>query len=89
MTICTLKFNTFHWEQSKHLHSEQKSGFFSPVINSIIQEHVLDSIYQMTLPGVVVQSVTCQATDGSLTADPGIASSIPGGPILSWLLIMK
>ena len=28
-------------------------------------------------PGRVVQSVTCLATDASLTADPGVASSIP------------
>ena len=29
------------------------------------------------LPGRVVQSVTCLATDESLTADPGVASLIP------------
>ena len=29
------------------------------------------------LPGRVAQSVTCLATDASLTADPGVASSIP------------
>ena len=29
------------------------------------------------LPGRVVQSVMCLATDASLTADPGVASSIP------------
>ena len=28
-------------------------------------------------PGRVAQSVTCLATDGCLTADPGVASSIP------------
>ena len=28
-------------------------------------------------PGRVVQSVTCLATDACLTADPGVASSIP------------
>ena len=28
-------------------------------------------------PGHVAQSVTCLATDASLTADPGVASSIP------------
>ena len=32
---------------------------------------------KMPVPGCVVQSVTCLATDGSLTADPGVASSIP------------
>ena len=29
------------------------------------------------LPGRVAQSVTCLAADASLTADPGVASSIP------------
>ena len=29
------------------------------------------------LPGRVAQSVTCLATDASLTADPGVVSSIP------------
>ena len=29
------------------------------------------------LPGCVAQSVTCLATDACLTADPGVASSIP------------
>ena len=28
-------------------------------------------------PGRVAQSVTCQVTDACLTADPGVASSIP------------
>ena len=28
-------------------------------------------------PGRVAQSVTCLATDASLTADPGVTSSIP------------
>ena len=31
---------------------------------------------QFFLPGCVAQSVTCLATDASLTADPGVASSI-------------
>ena len=29
------------------------------------------------IPGRVAQSVTCLATDACLTADPGVASSIP------------
>ena len=33
--------------------------------------------FQTVLPGRVAQSVTCLATDASLTADPGVASSIP------------
>ena len=28
------------------------------------------------IPGLVAQSITCLATDASLTADPGVASSI-------------
>ena len=31
----------------------------------------------MLKPGRVVQLVTCLATDANLTADPGVASSIP------------
>ena len=31
----------------------------------------------MNLPGRIAQSVTCLATDACLTADPGVASSIP------------
>ena len=31
----------------------------------------------MSLPGRVAQSITCLATDTSLTADPGVASLIP------------
>ena len=30
-----------------------------------------------SMPGRVAQSVTCLATDACLTADPGVASSIP------------
>ena len=30
----------------------------------------------LKIPGRVAQSVTCLATDASLTADPGVASSI-------------
>ena len=32
------------------------------------------------LPGRIAQSVTCLATDACLTADPGVASSIPVRP---------
>ena len=33
--------------------------------------------YTTVTPGRVAQSVTCLATDARLTADPGVASSIP------------
>ena len=36
----------------------------------------------VVLPGRVVQSVTCLATDDSLTADSGVASLIRPGTIL-------
>ena len=32
---------------------------------------------QSKVPGRVAQSVTCLATDACLTADPGVAASIP------------
>ena len=35
------------------------------------------SLTQRCSPGRVAQSVTCLATDACLTADPGVASSIP------------
>ena len=31
----------------------------------------------LMIPGRIAQSVTCLATDACLTADPGVASSIP------------
>ena len=37
----------------------------------------LNAFYWYQIPGRVAQSVTCLATDASLTADPGVASSIP------------
>ena len=38
----------------------------------------MEKIYKETfLQGRVAQSVTCLATDACLTADPGVASSIP------------
>ena len=38
----------------------------------------LNTIYMgLTVPGRIAQSVTCLATDASLTADPGVASLIP------------
>ena len=33
--------------------------------------------YEFNIPGRVAQSVTCLVTDVKLTADPGVASSIP------------
>ena len=36
-----------------------------------------DIKHQAEVPGRVAQSVTCLVTDAKLTADPGVASSIP------------
>ena len=53
---------------------------------SIFCEKVLNKMYSLKLnnvsqisskPGGVAQSVTCLVPDASLTADPGVASSIP------------
>ena len=38
---------------------------------------LLNLVVHTLLPGRVAQSVTCLATDASLTADQGVASSIP------------
>ena len=46
--------------------------FFNPLLHRLFLDH--DNIF---LPGRVAQSVTCLATDACLTADPGVASSIP------------
>ena len=42
---------------------------------------MISNDYRFCRPDRVAQSVTCLATDGSLTADPGVASLIPAGPI--------
>ena len=44
--------------------------------NHWLQLHLKFSLYT-AWPGRVAQSVTCLATDACLTADPGVASSIP------------
>ena len=38
---------------------------------------LVSRLHYRTAPGRVAQSVTCLATDACLTADPGVASSIP------------
>ena len=38
---------------------------------------IIVKISSLTIPGRVAQSVTCLATDACLTADKGVASSIP------------
>ena len=57
---------------------------FQPAVNSCSNFGVHGDAFQSfdrytnnNLPGRVAQSVTCLATDACLTADPGVASSIP------------
>ena len=44
---------------------------------ALTQENIHYTLNSGHLPGRVAQSVTCLATDACLTADPGVASSIP------------
>ena len=37
----------------------------------------LSYFLSLSLPGSIAQSVTCLSTDACVTADPGVASSIP------------
>ena len=46
-------------------------------VHIIYSYNILNSMSQTFEPGRVAQSVTCLATDACLTADPGVASSIP------------
>ena len=46
-------------------------------LNSQHLDNLLQQLPSPYLPGRVAQSVTCLATDACLTADPGVASSIP------------
>ena len=49
----------------------------SPAVLSGIPSFILEGTIIPSIPGRVLQSVTCLATDACLTADPGVASSIP------------
>ena len=51
-------------------HSQSLCKFVSGIVPQRL-------IFLFFLPGRVAQSVTCLASDASLTADPGVASSIP------------
>ena len=46
-------------------------------INHFLVSSSQDDFYAPNLTSRVAQSVTCLATDACLTADPGVASSIP------------
>ena len=51
----------------EHLLFWSKCSIFNNIFKSI----------QRLMPGRVAQSVTCLATDACMTADPGVARSIP------------
>ena len=62
-----------------HLISLQNC-FITGTWNRIQKSKIQHEICLLTIllkPGRVAQSVTCLATDASLTADPGVASLIP------------
>ena len=61
----------------RHLQAKSKNTllFFDELLR-IDQEFILSNTFTIIL-GRVAQSVTCLATDACLTADPGVASSIP------------
>ena len=50
---------------------------FGPVYSALHVRVCKQKIIIRILPGRIAQSVTCLATDASLTADPGVASLIP------------
>ena len=52
-----------------------KTGSSQCHYDSCIRKHFAG--FDACVPGRVAQSVTCLATDACLTADPGVASSIP------------
>ena len=54
----------------EHLLQKSKCSFFHNILKYMIFQ-------RRQKPGSVAQSVTCLATDASLTADPAVASLIP------------
>ena len=55
----------------------QHSNFDQLIVEPTHFTESSSPIIDLILPGRVAQSVTCLATDAYLTADPGVASSIP------------
>ena len=53
------------------------SGHLRQVLLYVITTSLIINLSWAPLPGRVAQSVRCLATDASLTADPGVAISIP------------
>ena len=59
---------------SLHTVYKEKNGIS---ISILIRITSVNNKVSGTVPDRVAQSVTCLATDSSLTADPGVESSIP------------
>ena len=53
------------------------TGIIKVMSNYIPNAHTCSLTRIIKVPGRIAQSVTCLAKDASLTADPGVASSIP------------
>ena len=53
------------------------SSSFLHTIRTTIKAWMSLNFVKIPSPGRIAQSVTCLATDACLTADPGVASSIP------------
>ena len=60
-----------------HFHHEEKPHSNQTIHTVAILSEFNFKIFEPRNPGRVAQSVTCLATDACLTADPGVASSIP------------
>ena len=72
---------------------DPRDRFFYPTLTLMIDSYILahririleilpwdrKSHLTYAIPGRIAQSVTCLATDAKLTANPGVASSIPSG----------
>ena len=54
-------------------------GILKSIFRLFLKVFILFTYFfiHVPIPGRVAQSVTCLATDACLTADPGVASSIP------------
>ena len=78
-----------HWANQASIKFRGTIGPQDIILHYVAEKSDEMNVINFKVPGRVAQSVTCLAIDASLTADPGVASSIPAGPILSWRLIMK
>ena len=77
MLICSTNIELERASQQIQFGSQGNLSFVS-IKKSNMQKKSPYSDHVITdIPGRVVQSVTCLVTDAKLTADPGVASSIP------------